>query len=112
MKVSKTMDSLQEGEVAEIKATDPGFGIDIAKWCEKTGNTLLSSDFTEKVCTVQIQKCSKAAQRVIAATQAKDGATLVVFSGDLDKAMASYIIASEMGGVATYLGDAEDWRFW
>ncbi|MGE5703696.1 MAG: DsrE/DsrF/DrsH-like family protein, partial [Clostridia bacterium] len=96
MQVYKTMESLEDGQVAQIKATDPGFGSDIAKWCEKTGNTLLSFNYENKVCTVLIQKGSKQTADTAggAAAATKDGATLVVFSGDLDKAIASFIIAS------------------
>lgn len=54
----------------------------------------MSSTFENHAAVVQIQKGSVGkSQAVTTSTADKDGATLVVFSGDLDKAMASFIIA-------------------
>ncbi|RAP25842.1 CoA-disulfide reductase [Brevibacillus laterosporus] len=103
MQVFQAVSRAQEGQTIEVKATDPGFMADIAAWCDKTGNTLLSSEYSNKVAHVFIQKgTNKPSSIAEAAIQKasyekqidKDGATMVVFSGDLDKAMASFIIAS------------------
>jgi len=96
MKVAENMNRMQVGDVLEIKATDPGFSKDIQAWCKKTGNTLQSSTFENNAAVVRIQKGSTEAvvgECSISNTTAKDGATFVVFSGELDKAMASFIIA-------------------
>lgn len=94
MKVAENMGAMNEGDLLEIKATDPGFSRDIEAWCEKTGNTLVSSTFENNAAVVQIQKgAAGKSQAVTTSTADKDGATLVVFSGELDKAMASLIIA-------------------
>ncbi|KUP08153.1 hypothetical protein Q73_07270 [Bacillus coahuilensis m2-6] len=90
--VYKNMNTLQDGEVLEVSVTDPGFMTDIKEWCEKTGNTLLHSETDGVKTTVQIVKGSKKA--VSEVTSSKDGTTLVVFNQDLDKAIASYIIAT------------------
>lgn len=95
MKVAENIGAMREGDRLEIKATDPGFSRDIEAWCKKTGNTLVSSTFEKHAAVVTIQKGNEEvkSQAVTEGTADKDGATLVVFSGDLDKAMASFIIA-------------------
>lgn len=93
MQVYKAISSMQEGQLLEIKSTDPGFSHDIAAWCEKTGNTLIQSKMEGNTSTSLIRKgLSTPTNEHQAIT--KDRATLVVFSGDLDKAIASFIIAS------------------
>ena len=96
LQVYQTISKMEDGEVAEVTATDPGFSSDIASWCEKTGNTLLESSFENKVCRVLIQKGTAANSETVdyQSSPAKNGATLVVFSGDLDKTIASFIIAT------------------
>jgi peroxiredoxin family protein/TusA-related sulfurtransferase len=97
MKVYQTMDKMNSGEILEVHATDPGFTKDIKAWTNKTGNTLLKTVFEDKKFKALIQK---GIQNEVAATKdtstlpEKDGATMVVFSGDLDKTIASFIIAS------------------
>ena len=91
MKVYQAMEQLKDGDVLEVKATDPGFARDIQSWCKKTGNTLLKTTFENKTFIAHIQKGT---QTPTVKELKKDGATIVVFSGDLDKAIASFIIAS------------------
>ncbi|WP_423408225.1 CoA-disulfide reductase [Heyndrickxia sp. MSNUG] len=104
MKVYKTIGDMKDGEVLEIHATDPGFAKDIKAWCDKTGNRLVSNKFEDKKFKAQIMKGSVVVPvNAVSApaevptgipTPAKNGATMVVFSGDLDKAIATFIIAS------------------
>ncbi|WP_226085895.1 CoA-disulfide reductase [Mesobacillus sp. S13] len=102
MKVYKTIGDMQDGEVMEVHATDPGFAKDIKAWCEKTGNKLISNKFKDKKFKAQIMKGNvvvpmntmAAPVEAPTAAPAKNGATMVVFSGDLDKAIATFIIAS------------------
>ncbi len=94
LQVYQTISHMKDGEIAEVTATDPGFSSDIASWCEKTGNTLLESSFENKVCRVLIQKGSVNNAVESQSSTVKNGATLVVFSGDLDKTIASFIIAT------------------
>lgn len=99
-RVFEEMNNMAEGDILEVKASDPGFSKDISSWCESTGNMLLKSEFNknEKVVVAYLQKGtlvqginpSNGGLKVSGAP----GATLVVFSGDLDKAIASFIIAT------------------
>ncbi|MGL5616534.1 MAG: CoA-disulfide reductase [Sarcina sp.] len=96
-RVFEEMDKLNNGDILEVKATDPGFKKDITSWCKTTKNELISSEFskTEKAFIVQIRK-GLSTELIInnVVGNSKDDATLVVFSGDLDKAIASFIIAT------------------
>jgi rhodanese-related sulfurtransferase/TusA-related sulfurtransferase len=41
IKVFKGINEMEAGEVLEISATDPAFGMDLESWCKRTGNQLL-----------------------------------------------------------------------
>jgi len=92
MQVHKAIEMMNPGDVLEIKATDPGFMNDISVWCDKTGNTLLDSGKEDKAFFARIRKGKKKVNATPAVV--KDDKTMVVFSGDLDKAIASLIIAN------------------
>lgn len=104
MRVNATVQEMKEGEVLKVSASDQGFYEDIRSWCERTNNELLSREKDKGTIIAYIRKGNKkeAVQNnapvnapVTAGTIAqKDNKTLVVFSGDLDKALASFIIAN------------------
>lgn len=96
MQVKTSMDELKEGEILKVKASDPGFYEDIKAWCKRTNHTLIDLGKEGSIITAQIQKeRNKEKQEVsTSALPVKDNKTLVVFSGDLDKAIASFIIAN------------------
>lgn len=97
-RVFEEMNKMQEYDILEVRASDPGFGKDIEAWCDKTGNTLIKSDFdkSKKAFVAYIRKGKNAILSKSCSIEQSDknGATLVVFSGDLDKAIASFIIAT------------------
>ncbi|MEG1410437.1 MAG: CoA-disulfide reductase [Terrisporobacter sp.] len=98
-RVFEEINEMEENQILEVKASDPGFTKDINSWCEKTGNTLLKSNFDEKnkSFVAYIKKGNKEITvnpSCSLGNKEKDGATMVVFSGDLDKAIASFIIAT------------------
>ena len=98
MKTYRAVDAMNEGELLEVTASDPAFGRDIRAWAKKTGNDVLSVETKKGLVTVLIRKGkSTPALPATSAAQllpARDKTTLVVFSGDLDKVMASLIIAN------------------
>lgn len=93
MKVSEKMNEINDNEILEITSTDRGFKSDIQAWCENTGNKLLNLSHENKIITAQIQKSTPQFQSSTS-NQNNNGQTLVVFSNDLDKALASFIIAN------------------
>ncbi len=102
VQVYKSMEGLKDGNILEVKATDPGFKRDIQSWSDKTGNTLLNIEQNDRVITALIQKgrhkgmpnTQTQSQKGFDVKEGKDGTTIVVFSQDLDKAIAAFIIAS------------------
>ncbi len=94
VKTFKSLESLNDGEVLEISATDPGFKKDVKTWVEKTNNTLLELKEDNNRFTALIQKGKQTQnKKSIEVRDTKEDTTIVVFSEDLDKAIAAFIIA-------------------
>ncbi len=91
MKVAKILDVANDGEIFEVISTDRGFASDIGAWCESKGNSLISLKKEDKKIIATIQKGVGTQPTVI---NNNNGQTIVVFSNDLDKALASFIIAN------------------
>lgn len=89
--VHKAMAGAPEGAVFKVSATDPAFAGDIKAFCTRTGDKLLQSDFDGKSFIVTIQKGK---EKPRANGCAGNDKSMIVFSGDLDKAIASFIIAN------------------
>lgn len=95
LRVKETMDGLKEGEVLRIVASDPGFYEDISAWCKNTGNQLLYKNLDRGTITSIIKKNTLSETSQLNDTQnSSNHKTIVVFSGELDKAIASFIIAN------------------
>ncbi|MEI7904956.1 MAG: FAD-dependent oxidoreductase [Candidatus Firestonebacteria bacterium] len=92
MALAQSVGSVNEGDVVEITATDPGFKNDIATWCEKTGNLLLFVKDEDKHLLAQIQKGTRIVEDFKGAIP--HDKTIVVFSKDLDKALAAFVITN------------------
>ncbi len=93
MKVFETMKSLKDGDVIEVSANDPGFARDIVSWCRRTNNTLVQNTRRGNDYVALVKKGTSAAAAVSDGSRG-DGKTIIVFSGDLDKVLASFIIAN------------------
>ncbi|HDQ26872.1 MAG TPA: pyridine nucleotide-disulfide oxidoreductase [bacterium] len=94
MKLKTEMEKLSPGDRLEIKASDAGFYNDVGSWARTTGNSVLSLESEKGVITAVVEKGSGIrASGSAAAPQEKDK-TMVVFSGDMDKIIASFIIAN------------------
>jgi tRNA 2-thiouridine synthesizing protein A len=96
MKTYRAVEAMQPGELIEVTASDPAFGRDIRAWAKKTQNDVISLEAAKGLTKVVIRKGQPAAPVAAMALAApvRDKTTLVVFSDDLDKVMASLIIAS------------------
>ncbi|WP_315114055.1 DsrE/DsrF/DrsH-like family protein [Clostridium intestinale] len=98
MQVKAKIDTLNTGDVLKVKASDPGFYEDIKSWCKNTGNELMSLDKSCGIIYAEIKKKSKSNVENIdileSSVKLDNLQTMVVFSGDLDKAIASFIIAN------------------
>ena len=98
LKMKKTMDGLASGERVEITATDPGFPRDAAAWCNSTGNQLISKEASGGKSVVIIEKGEPKACNIVTSCEGK-GKTFIMFSDDLDKALATFVLAN--GAAAT-----------
>ena len=95
MKVFETMKQMKDGQVMEVSASDPGFAKDIVAWARRTGNTLLANEKRGDDYVALVKKGTGAVvTQQIPQSPAGDGKTIIVFSGDLDKVLASFIIAN------------------
>ena len=92
MVLAKKIGEVNEGDVVEITATDPGFRNDIPSWCATTGNLLVSVEEKDKKIVARIQK-GKREEKSFTGDIPHDK-TIVVFSGELDKVLASFVIAN------------------
>jgi len=97
MRVASSINDMQHGQRLDVSSTDLGFASDIEAWCESTSNTLLSLSKEGKIITASIQKghSEKAAPPLSThSSPTGNNQTIVVFSNDLDKAIAAFIIAN------------------
>jgi CoA-disulfide reductase len=97
MQVKAAMDDLMEGQILKVTASDPGFYEDIKAWCKRTNSQLLDLKKDKSNITALIKKNSnnsRVENPIKDIPPVRDNKTLVVFSGDLDKAIASFIIAN------------------
>lgn len=92
MQLKKNYDAIENGDCLEIKVTDQAFGEDLKGWCNMIGANLLSIENSGGVITARVEKTAKEACPV--SRVGGDNKTLVVFSDDLDRALASFVIAN------------------
>jgi len=92
MRLKAESDKLPQGGRVILSASDPGFARDVRAWSNMTGNRLVSVEEAGGVITAVVEKGSGAKPAASGATL--DGATFVVFSDDLDKALASLVLAN------------------
>ena len=94
------MRPLHEGQLVHVAATEEAFCSDLSVWCTRTGNALVSLEQADGTIDAVVRKGAPQAQA------AGDGAaggtpvssgndkTFVIFSGDLDKTIAAFIMAN------------------
>lgn len=97
MKLKESMDSLNPGEAVEITATDPGFARDAQAWCGSTGNNFISSESQAGKYRVIVERGNPEAGGN--SVSRGKGKTFVLFSDDLDKTLATFVLAN--GAAAT-----------
>lgn len=109
MKVKQAIDSMKAGQVLEVKATDAGFARDAGAWCHTTGNKLLSASQEKGRFTVRIEKGMPPSCRTLSTCDSK-AKTFIMFSDDLDKALATFVLAN--GAAATGQKVTVFFTFW
>ncbi len=110
MKLKKHIELLQAGQIIDVSATDAGFPKDAEAWCLMTGNKFLSKSVEGGVYHVFIEKTiadgSSAEKKVLQ----RDGKTFILFSDDLDKTLATFVLAN--GAVAAGKKVSVFFTFW
>ena len=92
MQLKKHYAEINTGDRLLITATDQGFGKDVGAWCNMTGAQLVSVENKSGIIHATIEKAeSKSSCKMV---NGSDNKTLIVFSDDLDKALASFVIAN------------------
>ncbi len=117
MQLKAAMDKVEPGQTVSIVASDPAFGRDVAAWCHSTGHRLIEVVPEGRDVRALIQRngvchapgaptggpaaCQPTLVPRLSSLAPEDSPristktkTLVVFSGDLDKALAAFIIAN------------------
>ena len=92
VRLSNELKAARAGDVLEITTTDPAFASDAESFCRRTGNRLISLSESKGISTAVIQKGGAPVED--SGGKRPDGKNMIVFSGDLDKAIASFIIAN------------------
>ena len=98
IKIKNKIDELNQDDILKVKVTDPGFYNDIQSWAKVTKNRLVELKKQDKTIYATLQKglgneinSNNKENKII---ETNDAMTIVVFSGDLDKAIAAFIIAN------------------
>jgi NADPH-dependent 2,4-dienoyl-CoA reductase/sulfur reductase-like enzyme/peroxiredoxin family protein/rhodanese-related sulfurtransferase/TusA-related sulfurtransferase len=91
MRLKQEMDGIEPGAAVSITASDPGFYSDAPAWARATGNVVLDISVEKGIVTALIEKGDAAP---VAAPAGGNDKTIIVFSGDLDKVIAGFIIAN------------------
>lgn len=97
VEVAKRMEDLEPGKHLYVTATDPGFTQDIDSWCDNTGHLLVDKGKDGQAWYAEIRKAGKENDQDLSGQNlesSKKEKTMIVFSGELDKAIASFIIAN------------------
>ena len=94
MKLNEAMGDLKDGQAVTIIANDSAFAADVKGWCHSTGNELVGLESADGNSRATIMKKSPAPAGKPAETKSMNNKTIVVFSNDLDKVMAAFIIAN------------------
>ena len=111
MKVKQAMDMLSAGQRVEVMATDAGFARDASAWCNTTGNVLVNKHEEKGRYTVVIEKGNPVCQKTSSCSPSTGkGKTLIMFSDDLDKALATFVLAN--GAAATGQKVSIFFTFW
>ncbi len=105
MRLKTEIDKLPEGGRVVIRSTDPGFVRDAGAWCKVTGNLLISMEESNGTYTAMVEKTAKQSAMAVAqetegmrgepfVQMTPKGATIIVFSNDFDRALASFVLAN------------------
>lgn len=91
--LSNAIDSMKNEQVVHVTASDPGFMKDVESWARNTGHELKSVEMKNKQIHAMIQKKNQS-EEVVETKRPHKEKTMIIFSNDLDRAIASFVIAT------------------
>ncbi|MBQ2978924.1 MAG: FAD-dependent oxidoreductase [Bacteroidaceae bacterium] len=111
LKLKKYMETLQPGQRLEVRATDAGFPRDAEAWCRTTGNLFIEKSSQGGIYYAIIEKAvpCESSETCLSIHEEK-GKTLILFSDDLDKTLATFVLAN--GAAATGKKVSIFFTFW
>jgi peroxiredoxin family protein/rhodanese-related sulfurtransferase/TusA-related sulfurtransferase len=98
MRLAAAMNGASPGDEIRVTVSDPGFALDAPAWASKNGHALVSLDPKGAGYVGVFRKGLPVASAGVVSGPALKKTSMVVFSGDLDKVLAAFIIAN--GAVA------------
>lgn len=110
LKLKKSIDSLQPGQKVEVRSTDAGFPNDAESWCHTTGHKFIQKRSERGIHYVLIEKKASCGAGDVSVASEDKGKTLILFSDDLDKALATFVLAN--GAAATGKKVSIFFTFW
>ena len=95
-RLNEEIDKLAVGDEIRVTASDPGFAADASAWCAKRGHEILNITPNGALVHARIRKGAPVASgiRTDSSHILKDKKSFIVFSGDLDKVLAAFVIAN------------------
>lgn len=93
LKLKEEIEKIETGERLRVMASDKGFYADVQSWCNVTGNKLVARTREDGEIMALIEKQASTCD-AIQVHEKGDNKTLIVFSDDMDKALASFVIAN------------------
>lgn len=110
LKLKKSMEALQPGQRLEVTSTDAGFPRDAEAWCRTTGNKFVEKHSEGGKYVVVIEKATPCSIEATKMTSEEKGKTFILFSDDLDKTLATFVLAN--GAAATGKKVSIFFTFW
>jgi NADPH-dependent 2,4-dienoyl-CoA reductase/sulfur reductase-like enzyme/peroxiredoxin family protein/rhodanese-related sulfurtransferase/TusA-related sulfurtransferase len=92
LQLKEELGKLEVDQAISITTRDPGFVTDMPAWCHSTGNELV--DLVSENGAFKATIVKKQAKSCVVSDKTCKNKTIIVFSGDFDKVMASFIIAN------------------
>ena len=110
LKLKRSIESIKPGERLEVVATDAGFPGDAEAWCSTTGNKFIGKHSESGIYRVIIEKAAPTNHTSQQCTTEEKGKTFILFSDDLDKTLATFVLAN--GAAATGKKVSIFFTFW
>ena len=110
LRLKQAIDTLAPGDRLEVTATDAAFPRDAEAWCRTTGHRFLGRRAEGGVYTALIEKSTACAVESVRSLPIGQGKTLILFSDDLDKTLATFVLAN--GAAATGQKVSIFFTFW